>query len=51
MAQDISNKINAATNDVVLQGKDIRNRIISTENDIKHLINGNTTCIPYYEGE
>lgn len=23
----------------------------SAENDIKHLINGNTTCIPYYEGE
>ncbi len=23
----------------------------SAENDIKHIINGNTTCIPYYEGE
>lgn len=23
----------------------------SAENDIKHLINGSTTCIPYYEGE
>ena len=38
MAQDISNKINEATNDVILQGKDIRNRILSTENDIKHQI-------------
>lgn len=45
MAQDISNKINAATNDVVLQGKDIRNRIISTENDIKHHINDAEMCI------
>lgn len=45
MAQDISNKINEATNDVILQGKDIRNRIISTENDIKHHINDAEMCI------
>lgn len=45
MAQDISNKINEATNDVILQGKDIRNRILSTENDIKHHINDAEMCI------
>ena len=45
MAQDISNKINEATNDVILQGKDIRNRIVSSENDIKHHINDAEMCI------
>lgn len=45
MAQDISNKINEATNDVILQGKDIRNRIISSENEIKHHINDAEMCI------
>lgn len=45
MALDISNKINEATNDVILQGKDIRNRIISTKNDIKHHINDAEMCI------
>lgn len=45
MALDISNKINEATNDVILQGKDICNRIISTKNDIKHHINDAEMCI------
>ena len=45
MALDISNKINEATNDVILQGKDIRNRIVSSENDIKHHINDAEMCI------
>lgn len=45
MALDISNKINGATNDVILQGKDICNRIISTKNDIKHHINDAEMCI------
>lgn len=45
MAQDKSNKINDATDIVTLQSKDIRNRIISTENDIKHHINDAEMCI------
>ena len=45
MALDISNKINDATDIVTLQSKDIRNRIISTENDIKHHINDAEMCI------
>lgn len=45
MALDISNKINEATNDVILQGKDIRNRIVSSENEIKHHMNDAEMCI------
>lgn len=45
MALDISNKINDATDNVILQGKDISNRIVSAKNDIKHHINDAEMCI------
>lgn len=45
MTEEVSKKINEATDIVTLQNKDICNRIRSTENDIKKHINAAEECI------